>query len=590
MGRDGDETAGVHRAAFEAAPEPVVVCEPSGALCDANPAAAEFFGRDRERLRECHVAELTGTDDPLGAAVAGGADTVTWGVGRDGDRREVAVSLRPAGERVVAYLDTGGAAGPTEGSTDDWRFQTGREHLETVVSRVPVVLFALDPEGTFTLSRGRGLEALGLGPEELVGQSVYEAYADYPELVAAVDRALAGETVEVTLELDGLAFDTWYRPVTDDGEVDQVIGVALDVTERVERERELAENDAILRQLTEATDDVFFLFDGAFEQLLFVNDAYEEVWGQSTAAVREDPMAFLRGVHPEDRDRVRRNVAHLQAGEPTEIEYRVNAREEFSRWVSVRGEPILADGAVQRVAGFARDVTERKERERELEQSNERLEQFAYVASHDLQEPLRTVSNYVGILAEDYADDLDEEAQEFVDVAVTASERMESMIEGLLDYSRVTTRGEAFETVDAGSVLEDAVADIEVMLTERDGEVNWGTLPTVRADRDQLRQLFQNLLTNALEHGGEGVSVTVDAEERTDDYRFTVADDGPGIPENQREKVFRIFKSGENYQTSSQAKGIGLAVCDNIVQRHDGDIRVADETEGTTVVFTIAKR
>jgi len=335
------------------------------------------------------------------------------------------------------------------------------------------------------------------------------------------------------------------------------------------------------------------MFDADFSELQFVNEAYEEVWGRSIEAVREDAMDFIDGVHPEDRDIVFGAIEDLQDGESTKHEYRVNPGEDYGRWVSVRGEPVYDDeGELVRVAGYARDITEQKERERQLEESNERLEKFAYVASHDLQEPLRTISNYIELIAEEYGDDLPEEADRFVDTVVTGSQRMQSMIDGLLDYSRVTTRGDEFEPVDTNAVVGNVVDDLGVMLEEHDGTVEYSQLPTIEADGSQFHQLVQNLVKNALEHSGEDpVTITIQGSDEGDRFRFEVADDGPGIAENRQGKVFRIFKSGKQYQTTSQAKGIGLAICDNIVQRHGGDIRVeSDPGEGATFVFTIAKQ
>ncbi len=232
-------------------------------------------------------------------------------------------------------------------------------------------------------------------------------------------------------------------------------------------------------------------------------------------------------------------------------------------------------------------------RERRLAESNERLERFAHVASHDLQEPLRTISNYVELIEEEYADALDEEGRRLVDVVVTGSERMQSMIDGLLDYSRVTTQGEEFAPVDVERVVADVIDDLSLLIEEHDGTVRYGDLPTVRADGSQLRQLVQNLVKNALEHSAddEPVEIEVRATETEGGRRFAVADDGPGIEPGRQEKVFRMFKSGERYNTSSQAKGIGLAVCENIVGRHGGTIDV-DSTpgEGATFEFTIPER
>jgi PAS domain S-box-containing protein len=563
------------------------------------------------------------------------------------------------------------------------------------------------------------VEFFGMTRTRLCERTVGALCQNEDGMEALLEAALAGESVQREWEIDRADGRRWVSVTvagTDDG---QALVFVRDSTERRDR---LEANDAILTQLTETTDDVFWLFDDEFSELQFVNDAYEEIWGQSVAALEADPMAFMEGVHPDDRELVASAIERLQGGESTEHEYRVNPDEGYERWVWVRGEPIIGtDGEVERVAGFARDITERKRREqnlerserqfeavfndpqllvglldidgtvrrvnetalehagtdrstvegtpfwetpwwshdedaqaelrewldraangeyvefeashplpaggemsvegtvrpvldedgspqslitsardvtervtreRQLEESNARLEKFAYVASHDLQEPLRTISNYVELLAEEYGEQLDEEAKRFIDVVVTGSDRMQSMINGLLDYSRVTTRGDEFRPVDTEKAVADVVSDLSVMLEEHGGTVETGELPTIDADGSQFRQVVQNLVKNALEHAeSERVEIRIRATERADKYHFEVTDDGPGIEPNRHEKIFRIFKSGTQYQTSSQAKGIGLAICDNIVSRHGGDIWVeSDPGDGATFVFTIAKQ
>jgi len=152
---------------------------------------------------------------------------------------------------------------------------------------------------------------------------------------------------------------------------------------------------------------------------------------------------------------------------------------------------------------YFRDVTERKVYEQKLEASNERLEQFAYAASHDLQEPLRMVSSYLQLVDQRYGEDLDEDGREFIEFAVDGAERMRAMIEGLLRYSRVETQGDPFEPVDLEKVLADVLDDLAVRVEETDAAITHGSLPTVDGDPNQLRQLVQNLLKNAIEYSGD---------------------------------------------------------------------------------------
>ena len=250
------------------------------------------------------------------------------------------------------------------------------------------------------------------------------------------------------------------------------------------------------------------------------------------------------------------------------------------------------------VAGLAAGIynAQARTRARELEEaveqlraSNERLEQFAYAASHDLQEPLRMVSSYLQLLEKRYGGELDADADEFIDFAVDGADRMRTMITSLLAYSRVTTEGAPLEPTDADAVLEDVLTDLQLRVEETNATVTADDLPTVPADRDQLAQVFQNLLANALTYSGdEPPRVHVSAEQTGDVWRFSVADEGIGIEPQYQDRIFTIFEQVHSGAGASGEGGIGLAMCERIVERHGGEIWVeSDPGEGATFYFTI---
>jgi PAS domain S-box-containing protein len=296
-------------------------------------------------------------------------------------------------------------------------------------------------------------------------------------------------------------------------------------------------DDGILSVLAAATDDILWLFTADWETVVFINDAYEDIWERPLAALEDDPQDFMHGVHPEDRDAVREMMERVSAGEAVEIEIRVNDSE-FDRWVQVQTRPVSTDGEVTHVAGFTRDVTDRHERERELEEltrelerSNEELQQFAYVASHDLQEPLRMVRSYMNLLDSEYGDELDD---------------------------------------------ADATVDAE-------------PLPTVTGDREQLSRVFQNLISNAIEYTEDGPpTVEIRGDDRGSEYVFAVEDDGVGFPEGNASEMFDIFQRGPD--ADNGGTGIGLAITKRIVERHGGEVWVESTPgAGSTVYFSLAK-
>jgi PAS domain S-box-containing protein len=225
----------------------------------------------------------------------------------------------------------------------------------------------------------------------------------------------------------------------------------------------------------------------------------------------------------------------------------------------------------------------------ELARSNAELQQFAYVASHDLQEPLRMVASYTQLLARRYRGKLDADADEFIGYAVDGVNRMQRLIQDLLTYSRVGTRGREFKPCETAPVVKRVVENLQAALEETKGEVKAGPLPAVLADESQLAQLFQNLLANALKfHGQAPPRVEVAAEPQGRDMvRFTVKDNGLGIDPQYFDRIFIIFQrlhGREEYPGT----GIGLAICKKIVERHGGRIGVESRPgEGSTFWFTL---
>jgi chemotaxis family two-component system sensor kinase Cph1 len=226
----------------------------------------------------------------------------------------------------------------------------------------------------------------------------------------------------------------------------------------------------------------------------------------------------------------------------------------------------------------------------ELARSNKELEQFAYVASHDLQEPLRMVSSYTQLLAQRYEGQLDEKAKKYIAYAVDGSVRMQRLINDLLTYSRISTRGQSPQPVDAHAVLGEALRNLYAAIEESGGIVTNDDLPTVRVDASQLLQVFQNLIANAVKFRGETPPhIHISAQEQGGEWLFSVRDNGIGIDPQFADRLFVIFRrlhTREEYPGT----GIGLAVCKRIVERHGGRIWFESEPgKGATFFFTIAK-
>lgn len=230
------------------------------------------------------------------------------------------------------------------------------------------------------------------------------------------------------------------------------------------------------------------------------------------------------------------------------------------------------------------------ERTRDLNRSNAELEQFAYVASHDLQEPLRSVSGFLQLLEKRYEPELDEEAVRYIQRAVGASMRMQDMIQSLLAYSRIGTKGLPFTEVDSNEVVEKALENLKDAVTRSHAEITYASLPVVLGDEIQLIQLFQNLIANALKYNrAEPPRVRIGVEEGAGAWLFSVEDNGIGIDPRFKDRIFQIFQRLHG-RTEYSGTGIGLAVCRKIVERHNGEIGVDSEVgKGSIFHFTISR-
>jgi len=225
-----------------------------------------------------------------------------------------------------------------------------------------------------------------------------------------------------------------------------------------------------------------------------------------------------------------------------------------------------------------------------LTRSNKELEMFAYITSHDLQEPLRMITSYLQLIEKRYFQNLDEDGKEFIAFAVEGAKRMQTLINDLLKYSRVGTKAKEFAPVDCNQVLADTLNNLEIAIVESQSRITSDKLPTVTGDETQLRQLFQNLVGNAVKFRGEKPPAIHVGVVSTDHYwEFSIRDNGIGIEPKYFERIFQVFQRlhGRNEYSGN---GIGLAVCKRIVERHGGEIKVASiPGEGTTFTFTLLK-
>jgi PAS domain S-box-containing protein len=264
--------------------------------------------------------------------------------------------------------------------------------------------------------------------------------------------------------------------------------------------------------------------------------------------------------------------------------------------VSVSLSPVFdTSGKLVALSAIVRDITERKKageilksKLEELARSNEELEQFAYVSSHDLQEPLRMISSYLQLLQRRYQGSLDDKADKYIYYAVDGASRMQNLINDLLEFSRVTTRARDPVPMDSEFILDQVLSNLEVFIEENEATVSHCSLPEVMADYSQMVQVFQNLIINGIKfRSEEAPQIHISAEKKESEWVFSVQDNGIGIDPQYSKKIFEVFKrlhKKEEYPGT----GIGLAICKKIVERHGGRIWVESELDkGSTFYFTL---
>ena len=239
-------------------------------------------------------------------------------------------------------------------------------------------------------------------------------------------------------------------------------------------------------------------------------------------------------------------------------------------------------------AELERTKEDLERKSQELARSNDDLKEFAYAASHDLQEPLRIIRGYVQLLAKRYKGKLDADADDFIKYAVEGVGRMQRLIKDLLEYSRLGITGETLKPSECTELVERALANLQVAIQESGAEVTYDPLPAIAVDPSQLSRVFQNLIGNAIKfHGGVAPRVHISSERRGEEWVFSVRDNGIGMDPDQSERIFMIFQrlhTREEYDGT----GIGLAICKKIVERHGGRIWVeSEEGKGSTFYFTI---
>ncbi len=458
---------------------------------------------------------------------------------------------------------------------------------------------------------------MGYGVEEVIGKRLRDMVYE-----ADLNRLLS--EFEEILNSPGTSFKKEYRVKKKAGGFVWVEGTVInlldmkgvegfiinqrDITDKKEKEEELFKSNERFLYVARATNDAIWDWDLESDIVTRTGHGLKTNFGYDPVEASKDKDFWVKKVHPDDLHSMlekRTRALNNSRDAYWDDEYRIIKSDGSFAYIYDKGYIIRDEkGKAIRMIGATQDITRRraaeallgelntrlKKRAAELTASNIELERFAYVASHDLQEPLRMVSSFLQLFRKKYEGHIDETADKYIHYALDGAERMKKLILDLLTYSRVGSDKSGYEEVNLNELLKEVCNLFDKEIRETDAQVEIHNLPKVNANKTQMFQLFQNLVGNALKYRGkEKPSIEITCKEMESLYLFSVEDNGIGIDAAYYEKIFQLFQRLHS-KGSYSGTGIGLAICKKIVERHGGSIWVESyKGEGSCFYLTIGK-
>jgi len=616
---ESKESGAKYRGLLEAAPDAMVVVNQAGEIVLLNVQAEKQFGYSRDELVGQQVkniipegfAERLIADGTRSAAEAL-AQQIGTGIEliarrKDGTEFPIEIMLSPL-ESAEGILVTAAIRNITTRRDAETHLAQMEGRYRGLLEAAPDAMVVVNQAGEIVLLNVQAEKQFGYSRDELVGQRVKniipEGFAE--RLIADGTRSAAqalAQQIGTGIELiarrkDGTEFpiEIMLSPL-ESAEGILVTAAIRNISVRKDAETHLAQMEGRYRGLLEAAPDAMVVVNQAGE-IVLLNVQAEKQFGYS----RDELVGQqVKNIIPEgfaerliaDGTRTATEALAQQIGTGIELNGRRRDGSEFP--IEIMLSPLeSAEGIL--VTAAIRDITERKKSEEhlvktvgELKRSNDELQQFAYVSSHDLQEPLRMVTSYTQLLAGRYKGRLDSDADEFIAFAVDGCNRMQGLIKDLLAYSRAGTNGKVLHEVSAENALKEALANLRATIDQSSAVVTHDALPAIRTDETQLTQVFQNLVGNAIKyHGTEVPQVHVSATKNGgNEWTFSVRDNGLGIDPQYFERIFILFQRLHG-RDEFDGTGIGLAICKKILERLGGRIWVESQPEkGSTFYFAL---
>ncbi|MDX5338654.1 MAG: PAS domain-containing protein [Cyclobacteriaceae bacterium] len=483
----------------------------------------------------------------------------------------------------------------------------------SLIQKLPGVLFLFDLEGNILLWNPYVENISGYSKEEVASMEPVDFFRpeDKPLILKEIERVANGENRKLSVEV--LAKDSRLIPIQYSGSLVMykgkpcILGIGQDVSELLENKRLAEENLERFVLVTKATNEAIWDYD-LRKQTLYCGEGFEKLFEYSPEEISLDLLLDL--IHPEDREGIQARLMGLMTPTSSQInwveECRFRKKSGTYTEVLIKGFLIRNEsGYITRAVGSIQDISVQKEFERSLKSLNEHLEKnirelafsnqelqrFAFVASHDLQEPLRMISSFMGLLEKKYGSQLDEKALSYIDFASKGAKQMQKIILDLLEHSKVGSTEEPKTWVEVENVIQEISLYLKKQIHEKRAKIELSNLPTISTYKAVLFQIFLNLISNSIKYSSfqKFPEIRISAIELDEFWKFSVSDNGIGIAPENFDKIFVIFErlhSKEKYEGT----GIGLAIVKKAVEYLGGEITVSSELGlGSTFTFTIKK-
>lgn len=589
-----------------------------GNIFDCNENAARMFGSTKKKMMGSHLNEFSTATTPI---FSERIDQLikTGHFEFDGEyiREDGSVLYYNVKTSVVSFEDDGRIQSFIRDTTkhtlaekalkeSEEKAQKRLAEIEAIYNSAPIGLCVFDSDLRYVRINNRLAEINGISAEEHIGKTVGEIVPDLEDQAIAVAQEIfeTGNTV-LGREFNGVTpakpgvirtwIEQWYPIKNSNGHILGINAAVLEITDIKKAEKALKESEEKLRLAIAGADAGMWFWDLKNNDLEWT-DRCNTIFGIEKAPEISYDL-FLDAVHPNDRNIVNDAFENsLATINELKLEIRLLWPDGSLHWAYLIGR-VYPDneGNLKEMMGIVIDITDRKRVEAELREtlkqlkrSNAELEQFAYVASHDLQEPLRMITSFLQLLQRRYENQLDSDADEFIHFAVDGATRMQELINDLLTYSRVGRKTGKTEDVDTEEIIKQIIFDSKVLIKETNTSITYENLPLIRADYTQMVQVFQNLIGNAIKYQkSEQPEVHISAKRRGKDWIFKVEDNGIGIDSKHGDRVFRIFQRLHG-RDEYEGTGIGLAIAKRIIEHHGGMIWYESApSQGSEFYFTI---